>query len=464
MDLLGAVIRGVTQGVTEFLPISSDGHLVVVGRFLGEAGTGRDALGFDILLHCGSLIAILVVFRDAWIRVLRGLFARDAAAWRMAVMICVATVPGVFAGLFFEDTVAGMRSFAAAGAGFLVTGAFLVAGEFIGKRRGERTPGFLDAILIGVAQAVAILPGVSRSGLTLSTGRALGVERSAALDFSFLMALPIIAGAVAKTGLDAFDGSVAFPPLPVSLAGFAASLVVSVAAAAFLRRFVLRNSVAWFAWYLVPLALLLFAEDAGLRAMLEPDHARIAIRGLGSLAVFSFALVEVIPPFSFVSPGITALIVAGSVAPDAFSVASFSIAAFSASFIGNAVLFAIGRKTGPSIEDALRLPAGSRRKAEDFVRKYGAWAVFAGQFFSIFRPTVAFAAGVLSMHPAKFYPMVLAGAAAWASSSIVAGYALKEHVAVVASVVFGIGTVSMLVVASVAAVEWWRVRRTKSRS
>lgn len=463
MDLLGAIIRGAVQGVTEFLPISSDGHLVVVGHFLGQSGTGRDALGFDILLHCGSLIAILVVFRDVWTRVAYGLLRRDRDAWRMACMIAVATVPGVIAGLFFEDAVAGMRSFTAAGAGFLVTAAFLVAGERIGKRRATRGPGFLDALLVGIAQAVAILPGVSRSGLTVGTARSLGVERSSALDFSFLMALPIIAGAVAKTALDAFGGSVAFPPLSVSLAGFATSLAVSVAAATFLRRFVLRNSFAWFAWYLVPLALLLFAEDSGLRTMLEPEHARIAIRSLGSLAVFAFALVEVIPPFSFVSPGITALIVAGSMAPDPLSVLSFAVAAFGASFIGNAVLFAIGRTTGPSIEDALRLPAGSRQKAEGFVGKYGAWAVFAGQFFSILRPTVAFASGVLKMHPAKFYPMALAGAAAWASSSIVAGYMLKEHVAVVASIVFGVGTVTMLVAGVAAAVEWWRVRRNKSR-
>lgn len=464
MDLLGAVIRGAVQGVTEFLPISSDGHLVVVGHFLGETGSGRDALGFDILLHCGSLIAILVVFRDAWIRVLRGLFALDPAACRMAGMIAVATVPGVIAGLFFEDAVAGMRSLTAASVGFLVTAAFLVAGEFIGRRRAARTPGFVDALLIGVAQAMAILPGVSRSGLTVGTARSLGVERPSALDFSFLMALPIIAGAVAKTGLDAFDGQVAFPPLAVSLAGFATSLVVSVAAAAFLRRFVLRNSFAWFAWYLVPLALLLLAEDAGLRTMLDPEHARIAVRSLGSLAVFAFALVEVIPPFSFVSPGITALVIAGSMAPDAATALSFTVAAFAASFIGNTVLFNIGRKTGPSIENALRLPVGSRKKAEDFIGTYGVWAVFAGQFFSILRPTVAFASGVLKMHPGKFYPMALAGAVTWASASIVAGYMLKEHAAVVASLIFAIGTVTVAVVACVAAVEWWRVRGNKSRS
>ncbi len=463
MDLLGAIIRGAVQGVTEFLPISSDGHLVVVGHYLGETGTGRDALGFDILLHCGSLIAILIGFRDVWTRVLRGLIARDAASWKTAGLIVLATIPGVIAGLFFEDTVAGMRSLTAASVGFLVTAACLIAGEWVGRRHNALNIRWIDALLIGVAQAFAILPGVSRSGLTVSTARSLGIERSYALDFSFLMAVPIIAGAVAKTGLDAFQGDVAFPTFPVSLAGFASSLIVSFGAILFLRRFVRGNSFAWFAWYLIPLALLLLAEDFGLRTYLDAEHATAAVRTLGGLAVFAFALVEIVPPFSFISPGITALVVAGSLAPDPLSLIVFIICAVSASFIGNVVLYYVGVYAGPSFERALRLPDGARQKAEAFVQRAGGWAVMGGQFFSASRPTVAFAAGVLKMHPAQFFSSALVGAVLWGASSLIAGYVLRENIGWLVTALLVLGAVATVAFAIVAVVRWRRMRQGSVR-
>lgn len=463
MDLLGAIIRGAVQGVTEFLPISSDGHLVVVGHFLGETGTGRDALGFDILLHCGSLIAILVGFRDVWTRVLLGLVARERDAWRTAAMIVAATVPGVLAGLFLEDVVADMRSLSAASVGFLITAACLVLGERIGVSRREKKAGYLDALLIGVAQALAILPGVSRSGLTVSTGRALGMQRSSALDFSFLMALPIIAGAVAKTGLDAFGGEIAFPSLPVSAAGFATSLVVSLAAIAFLRRFVQRNSFAWFAWYLVPLAALLLAEEWGLRTMLDAEHAREAVRAVGGVAVFAFALVEFIPPFCFLSPGISALVIAGSLAPDLLSVSIFGLAAFAASLVGNTALYCAGVFAGPWIERAIRLPEDSKAKAEAFIQRAGMWAIVGGQFVGALRPTVPFVAGVLKMHPAKFLVAALVGAALWSATSVGIGYVLRDNVVLVVSGVASIGVVGAIVVIVAGAWEWIRVRRARAR-
>lgn len=464
MDLFGAIIRGAVQGLTEFLPVSSDGHLVVIGHYLGETDVGRDALGFDILLHCGSLIAILVGFRDVWTALLRGLAAREKAAWRTAGLLVLATVPGVIAGLFFHDAVAGMRSLTAAAVGFLATAACLVAGEWAGKVRDARgdSPGFLGSIVVGVAQALAILPGVSRSGLTVSAARALGMSRDGALDFSFLMALPIIGGAVAKTFLDAFEGSVVFPALPVSAAGFGTSLVVSLAAIAFLRRFVRRNSVAWFAWYLVPLALLLLADDLGLREFLDAEHARDAVRSIGAAAVFAFAIVEFIPPFCFVSPGITALVIAGSLAPDPVSALVFGIAAFVASLVGNGVLYAVGTFAGPSLEKALRLPDDARASAEAFVARAGTFAIVGGQFVGALRPTVAFAAGVLKMHPAKFLSASIVGAALWSLTSIGVGYVLRENVVAVASIVVGIGVVGAAVFAAFAAWKWSRARHDRT--
>lgn len=464
MDLLGAIIRGTVQGVTEFLPISSDGHLVVIGYFLGETLSGRDALGFDILLHCGSLIAILVGFRDVWMKLVRGLFAHDGQSWRMALLIVVATVPGVVAGLFFEDVVANMRSLTAASIGFLITAACLVLGEWLGRSRTSKGIGVVGALLMGIAQAFAILPGVSRSGLTVSMGRALGLERVSALDFSFLMAMPIIAGAVAKTGLAAFDGAIVFPPLSVSAAGFTTSLIVSMAAVIFLRRFALRNSFAWFAWYLVPLALLLIAEDIGLRTLLDAEHAREAVRSIGAVAVFFFAIIEVVPPFSFVSPGLTAIVIAGSLAPDPPSLLAFALSAVAASLVGNTALYYLGKYAGPALVRALRLPDAARAQGEEFVRRSGMWAVIGGQFVGALRPTVAFAAGMLGMHPATFFVAAVIGALLWGVSAVGAGYALQGNIVVIVSTVAAFGVVTVLVFALVAAVQWRRARQDSTRS
>lgn len=267
MSLWQAIVLGAIQGLTEFLPISSDGHLVVAGLFLDLPLEGGDALGFDILLHAGSLLAIVIGFFALWKKLVLSVLRGDRDAWRLALFIIVATVPGVIAGLFLEDAIGDMRSLTAAGIGFLVTAAVLLLGESVGRtRNGEAdlpTLGFSRALLIGCAQAVAILPGVSRSGCTISTGRALGLTRPAALDFSFLMALPIIAGAVAKTLVDALRGDVVFPAPEVCVTGFIVSFLVSMLAIRLLKLLVVRRSLGVFAWYLVPLGLVLLFLEFG---------------------------------------------------------------------------------------------------------------------------------------------------------------------------------------------------------
>lgn len=465
MDVLRAVILGLVQGITEFLPISSDGHLVVVDTFLPGGLAGRDALGFDILLHSGSLIAILVGFRDVWSKLLRGIIARDRVALRMAGLLIIATVPGVIAGLLLQDIVAGdLRTLTAAAIGFLVTAACLVVGETIGRLRGERSSfSFIGALLVGLAQAVAILPGVSRSGLTVSMGRALGMKREDALNFSFLMALPIIGGAVAKTGVDALQGSVVFPDLLPSFAGFATSLVVSLGAIVFLRRFVRSYSFAWFAWYLIPLALLLIGEDFGLRTFFTQENVALEVRSIGAVAVFFFALIEVVPPFSFVSPGIIALVIAGSLAPDLPSIGIFALSAACASFVGNTALYVAGRVAGAPLTRALRIKDDTRANAENIIRRAGLWAVVVGQFIGPLRPTVSFVAAILGMHPAKFFTAALIGAVLWGSAGVGVGYIFKNNAALAAFVVAATGTIIMIIVGVLAVIQLRRRHRTNVR-
>lgn len=269
MLLWHAIVLGVIQGFTEFLPISSDGHLVLANLLLKLPLTGRDALGFDILLHAGSLLAILISYWAIWKKLIVSALKGESDAWELIGLLAVATIPGVIAGLLFEDAVSDMRSLRAAGLGFLVTSLVLIAGERIGRRNTDDSLplhriGLWRAAMIGIAQAIAILPGVSRSGCTISTGRASGLARSTALDFSFLMALPIIGGAVAKTLLDALQGQVIFPAPAVSAAGLVTSFLVSLLAITLLRILVVKRSLAVFTWYLLPLgATLLLMDIAG---------------------------------------------------------------------------------------------------------------------------------------------------------------------------------------------------------
>ncbi len=256
MTMLQAMLIGAMQGLTEFLPISSDGHLVLAGLLLQIPLEGRDALGFDVLLHGGSLLALLLVYRRMWTGLIIDALNAARDARRMIGWLALGTIPGVPAGLALQETIGEMRSLSAAGIGFLITGIVLIAGEAIGRVRATTSDDRMTtarALLIGGAQAVAILPGVSRSGLTISTGRALGMRRSAALDFSFLLAVPIIAGALGKTLLDAGSGEVVFPSSTIALAGFLTSFLVSTAAIHLLRVLVTQRSLAVFAWYLIPL-------------------------------------------------------------------------------------------------------------------------------------------------------------------------------------------------------------------
>jgi undecaprenyl-diphosphatase len=193
VPLWEAALLGLVQGITEFLPISSDGHLVIAQTLLGDDAEG---ILFEIAVHVGTLLAILVFYRARVLELVRGVFARSPDAFRSAGKLAVATLPAVVVGLFFRDFVEAV--FAApwtAGAGLLVTGTFLVTTKATQLRAHAREPGWGAALCIGCAQALAIAPGISRSGTTLAVAMAFGVAPLAAAEFSFLMGIIAIMGA-----------------------------------------------------------------------------------------------------------------------------------------------------------------------------------------------------------------------------------------------------------------------------
>ena len=208
IELWQAAVMGIVQGLTEFLPVSSSGHLILVPALFGWTGpvTG---LEFSVALHIGTLVALLAVFWRDWLVLIgaclrsiaqRSLAERDA---RLGWLLVLGTIPGVVAGLLLEKPIeAALRSPVTVGILMVLVALVLAAADRLSaKVRDEYSLSRLDGFLIGCAQALALAPGVSRSGITMSAGLGLGLTRTAAARFSFLLSAPIIAGAAAKEGL-----------------------------------------------------------------------------------------------------------------------------------------------------------------------------------------------------------------------------------------------------------------------
>jgi undecaprenyl-diphosphatase len=271
LSLFHAILLGIVQGLTEFLPVSSTAHLYLAQALLG-IGNDEIALSFDIVLHLGTAAALILATWPQLSAIVAELFlcigrrpARDVEARALALPIVIGTIPGVLAGLFLLKRIEAVRSPASIGFAMLVACAFFLAAERSGARRSgqERLLGSLDAldaIWIGTAQAAAgLLAGLSRSGLTISTGRLRGLRRDDAARFSFLLALPIILGAGAKALLDLRKHPSPSVGGAVLAAGFLASAVTGYLAVGLLLRFLKTHSLRPFAVYLGLLGTVLFA-------------------------------------------------------------------------------------------------------------------------------------------------------------------------------------------------------------
>ena len=257
---------GIVQGLTEFLPVSSSGHLIVVPFLFGWDDPFLNSLAYSVMLHIGTLAALLVYFRADWMRLVpAGLAAVRHRSFggdpdrRLAWLLVVATIPAALAGLLLGDLIeTGFREIGLVAVTLVVGGGIL----WLADRTGGRSKGVHDvtlpvAIAIGAAQALALVPGISRSGISISAARFAGLDRAAAARFSFLMATPITAGAVlfevrrlasGEAGVDASLG-----PLVV---GMLAAFVSGALAISILLRYLQKSSLDVFVGYRVVLAAL----------------------------------------------------------------------------------------------------------------------------------------------------------------------------------------------------------------
>jgi undecaprenyl-diphosphatase len=257
MSPLEMILLAIVQGITEFLPISSDGHLAVVNALLQARGRSEvpDLLETTIVLHLGTLASVLVFYRRD---ILRVLLHDRRAVWPLVI----GTIPAVIIGLGIEKGLPEatkkwlLEDPLMAGLGFFVTAAalwFLVRRPEGGLDYPDTSAG--SALAIGVAQASAILPGVSRSGMTISAGVAAGLRREAAATFSFLLAIPAIAGAGLLKFLEIVDRGTTSTPISTLALGFVISMITGLAALAVLLRMVRRGRLELFVYYLIPLGV-----------------------------------------------------------------------------------------------------------------------------------------------------------------------------------------------------------------
>jgi undecaprenyl-diphosphatase len=261
-----AIVIGVVQGLTEFLPVSSSAHLIVIPQLLGWNGAFINSANFDVMLHAGTLIALLIYFWRDVVQLLRAFFAsiRERSLGtdserRLAWLLLISTIPAALLGVLFESF---FDTYFRANLIFipvlLVVGAVLL---YVAERAARHTREmweltWLDALLIGIAQALALFPGISRSGITIAGGLFLGMKREAAARFAFLIGIPVIGGATIWKLREIAFGSLSSTEALALVLGMVAAAISGVLAIRFLLRYLQRNSTDIFVFYRIGFAAL----------------------------------------------------------------------------------------------------------------------------------------------------------------------------------------------------------------
>nr|WP_298793417.1 undecaprenyl-diphosphate phosphatase [uncultured Allomuricauda sp.] len=259
MDIIDAIILGIIQGLTEFLPVSSSGHLELGKAILGADSLPEESLLFTVVLHFATALSTLVVFRkDVW-EIIRGLFQfKWNEETQFSLKIVISMIPAALVGFFLEDFLEVFFDGAIiiVGIMLLITGFLLYLADL--AKTTDKGVSFRSAFVIGMAQAVAILPGISRSGATISAAVLLGVDKSKSARFSFLMVVPLIIGKMAK---DLLSGDINFVgDQAVAMgAGFVAAFIAGLAACTWMIKLVRQSKLSYFAIYCVIVGLIAIA-------------------------------------------------------------------------------------------------------------------------------------------------------------------------------------------------------------
>jgi undecaprenyl-diphosphatase len=265
-DIFASIFLGIVQGFTEFLPISSSGHLIVIPQLFGWEGV-VDSLSFDVALHLGTVLALLVFFWKDWVNLTSAFFISvikererlftDENS-RLFVFIILGSIPAAIIGLTFKDFIEeNTRSAVLVGINLIFFGLVMfMVDRYFEQRKSLNRVGFVDSLIVGVGQAISLIPGVSRSGVTITAGRLRNLDRETAVKFSFLLSTPAILGAGLLTAKDLVEVGNSGNEL-IFLSGFLASAISGWIAIKFLLAFVRTRSLAIFVIYRIVVGTIL---------------------------------------------------------------------------------------------------------------------------------------------------------------------------------------------------------------
>lgn len=249
MEVIDAVFLGIIQGLTEFLPVSSSGHLEIGKALLGDNSIPEESLMITVVLHFATALSTIVVFRKDVADIFRGLFSFQ---WneetQFSAKIVLSMIPAVIVGLVFEEELEALFGGNLIFVGFMLLITSLLLWLADKAKLTGKPVSYKDSIVIGLAQAIAILPGISRSGATISTSVLLGNDKGKAARFSFLMVVPLILGKIAKDLISGDLTNTSIEPMPL-LAGFIAAFIAGFAACTWMIALVKKSKLSWFAIY-----------------------------------------------------------------------------------------------------------------------------------------------------------------------------------------------------------------------
>lgn len=264
MEILYSIILGIIQGLTEFLPVSSSGHLVILHQIFDL--NGIDDLAFDAALHLGTLVAIIIFFFNDIIRYIKA-FLNSIVKWdlknnldqRLSWYILISMIPAGIVGFFWEDIIKNFfRSALLVAIVLIIVSFFFILAEWYSKRsQGFQSLTWLKALIIGLAQALALIPGVSRSGITIITGLSYHLKREAAARFSFLMSIPIVFAAGMKKVYDLSQQGLVFDQLILYIIGFLSAAIIGYFCIKYFLQFVKKYSLNIFAYYRIILGVII---------------------------------------------------------------------------------------------------------------------------------------------------------------------------------------------------------------
>lgn len=269
-ELIQAVVLGVLQGLTEFLPVSSSGHLEIVKYLFGDQSVGESSMLMTVVLHFATALSTVVVFRAEVLSLLKGLLRLPQGNWRaneelqFCSKIFLSMMPAAVVGVLFEEQIEALfgNQLLLVGLMLVVTGVLLMFADR--AKETQKSVGFRDAIIIGISQAIAILPGISRSGATISTSVLLGVDREKAARFSFLMVVPLIFGKIAKDIFDAVRLGEPFASEGLEwslLVGFTCAFLTGLFACVWMLKLVKSSKLSYFSYYCFIVAILVIIES-----------------------------------------------------------------------------------------------------------------------------------------------------------------------------------------------------------